>query len=77
MTIGYHVNGENYTPEGHLSGNITAFPKPLPATIKDALEEHFLLSISQIASIIQIVLITATSDDESREKAKNTEGMHI
>ncbi len=43
----YHVSGENYTPQGQLSGHITAFPKPLPATIKDALEEHFPLSISQ------------------------------
>jgi hypothetical protein len=77
LTTGYHVSGEKYTPEGQLSGHITAFPKPLPATIKEALEEHFPLSISQLESIIQIVLITATSDEEAREKAKSIEGMQI
>ena len=46
-------------------------------SLKEALEEHFPLSISQLESIIQIVLITATSDDEAREKAKSIEGMQI
>mgnify|MGYP006207227381 FL=1 len=41
LTTGYHVSGEKYTPQGQLSGHITAFPKPLPGTIKEALEEHF------------------------------------
>jgi hypothetical protein len=77
LTIGYHVSGEKYTPQRQLSRHITAFPKPLPCTIKEALEEHFSLSISQIESIIQMVLITAVSDDEAREKAKNIEGMQI
>ncbi len=77
LTIGYHVSGEKYTPEGQLSGHITAFPNPLPATIKVALEEHFPLSISQLESRIQIVLIIATSDNEAREKAKSIEGMKI
>ena len=75
LTIGYHGSGENYTPQGQLSGQITLFPKPLPTTIKDALEEHFPLSISQLESIIEIVLITATSDDEAREKARSIEMM--
>jgi hypothetical protein len=48
LTTGYHVSGEKYTPEGQLSGYITAFPKPLPTTIKEALEEHFPLSIPQL-----------------------------
>ena len=48
--------------------HITAFPRLLPYTKKEALEEHFALSISQLESIIQIVLITAASDDEAREK---------
>ncbi len=77
LTTGYHVSGENYTPEGQLSGHITTFPKPLPATIKEALEEHFPLSISQLESITQIVIITATSEDEAIEKAKSIEGMQI
>ena len=48
----------------NFTGHITAFPRPLPGTIKEALEEHFsLLSISRLESIIQIVLITAASDD--------------
>ncbi len=49
----------------------------MPATIKEAFEEHFLLSISKLESIIQIVLINAASDDENREKAKSIEGMQI
>jgi hypothetical protein len=69
LATGYHVSGEKYTPEGQLSGHITAFPKPLPTTIKEALEDHFPLSISQLDSIFQIVLIITTSDDEAREKA--------
>jgi hypothetical protein len=73
----YHVSGENYTPQGQLSGHIKGVPKPLSGTIKEALEEHFSLSISQFESIIQIVLITATSDDEAREKAKSIEGIQI
>jgi hypothetical protein len=68
LTTGYHVSGEKYTPEGQLSGHITAFPKPLPGTVKEALEKHFPLSISQLESTIQIVLITTTSDDEAIEK---------
>ena len=51
-TTRYHISGETYTPRGQLSGHITAFPKPLPTTIKDALEEHFPLSISQLENII-------------------------
>jgi hypothetical protein len=36
------------------------------------------LSISQLESIIQIVLITtAASDDEAREKAKSIEGIQM
>ncbi len=77
LTTGYHVSGEKYTPQGQLSRQITVFPRPLPRTIKEALEEHFPLSISQFENIIQIVLITATSDDEAREKAKSFEGMQI
>ena len=73
----YHVSGEKYTPQVQLSWHITAFPKPLPSTIKEALEEHFPFSISQLESIIQIVLITAASEDEAREKAKSIEGMQI
>jgi hypothetical protein len=46
LTTGYHTGGEKYTPQGQLSWHIAAFPRPLPATIKDALEEHFPLSIS-------------------------------
>ena len=77
LIIEYHVSGEKYTQQGQLSGHITAFPKPLPGTIKEALEEHFPLSISQLESIIQIVLITAASDDEAREKAKSIDWMQI
>ena len=77
LTTGYHFSGEKYTPHGQLSGLIIAFPKPLPGTINKALEEHFPLSISQLESIIQIVLITAASDDEAREKAKSIEGLQI
>ncbi len=73
----YNVSGEKYTPQGQLSGHVTAFPMPLLATIKEALEEHFPLSISQLESIIQIVLIIAASDNEAREKAKSIEGMRI
>ena len=36
LTTGYHVSGEKYTPEGQLSGHITAFPKPLPAPVMTA-----------------------------------------
>jgi len=50
---------------------------PLLGTIKDALEEHFPVSTSQLISIIQIILITAASDDEAREKAKSIEWMQI
>ena len=56
LTIGYHVSDEKYAPQGQLSGYITAFPKPLTLTINHTLEEHFLLSISYLATIIQIVL---------------------
>jgi hypothetical protein len=63
LTTRYHVSGEKYTPQCQLSGHITAFPNPLPGTIKEALEEHIPLSISQLESIIQRVIITETSDD--------------
>ncbi len=55
LTTGYLVSGEKYTPQGQLSRHIKAFPKSLPGTNKEALEEHFPLSISQLESIIQIV----------------------
>ncbi len=57
LAIGYHhVSGEKYTPQGQRFGHIIVFPKSLvPATIKDALEEHFPSSISQLESIIHIV----------------------
>ncbi len=45
--------------------------------MKEALEENFPLSISQLESTIKIVLITEASDDEAREKAKIIEGMQI
>ncbi len=77
MITGYHVCGEKYIPQGQLFGHITTFPKPLHGTIKEALEEHFPLSISQLEIIIQIVLIIAASDDEAREKTKSIEGMQI
>jgi len=77
LTTKYHVSGEKYTSIGQLSGHITAFPKPLPATIKDTLESHFPLSISRLESIILIVLIVAAIDDEGREKAKSIEGMQF
>jgi len=77
LTNGYHVSGEKYTPQGQFFGHIIAFPKPLPGTIKEALEEHFPLSISHFESIIQIVLITAANDDEARGKTKSIEGMQI
>jgi len=35
------------------------------------------LSISQLESIIKIVLTTVAGDDEAREKAKSIEGMQI
>ncbi len=35
------------------------------------------MSISQLESIIQILLLTARSDDEAREKAKSIKGMQI
>ncbi len=50
LTTGYHVSGEKYTPQEQLSGHNIAFPKPSPGTIKEALEEHFLSSISQLES---------------------------
>ena len=56
--------------KGKLSRTITAFPKPLPTTIKDALEEHVPLSISQLENIIQLVLMNATSGDENIKKLK-------
>jgi len=77
FTTRYHVSGEKYTHEGQLSGRITAFPKPLPSTIKDVLEEHFQFSISQHDNIIQKVWIIAASDNEAREKATSIEGMQI
>ena len=46
LTNGCHVSGEKHTPQGQLFGHIKDFPKPLPATIKDALEEHFPMSLS-------------------------------
>ena len=46
LTTEYHVSGEKYTPQGQLSSHITAFSKPLPGTIKEALEEIFPMSIS-------------------------------
>jgi hypothetical protein len=77
LTAIYHASGEKYAPWGHLSGHITTFPKPLPATKKNALEDHFPLSISQLENIIQIVVISPASDDEAREKAKSAEGIQI
>jgi hypothetical protein len=71
------VERENYTPQGHLSEHITTFPKPLLGTIKEALEEHFTLSVSELESIIRMVLIIVASDDEAREKAKSIEEIQI
>ncbi len=51
-TLGYHVSGEKYTPQGQLSSHITTFSEPLPASIKDALEEHFPLCIPKLESLI-------------------------
>ena len=48
LTIGYHVSGDRYIPQGQLSGPIIAVPKPLLGTMKDALDLHFPLSISQL-----------------------------
>jgi hypothetical protein len=58
-------------------GILQLFPNLYLVQLIKALEEHFPLSISQLESIIQIVLITAASDDEAREKAKSIEGMQI
>jgi hypothetical protein len=75
LSTEYHVSGKKYIPQGQLSGHITAFPNLLHGTIKEAPEEHFPLSILQLESIIQIVLISISSDDEARKKAKRIEGM--
>ena len=48
LTTGYHVSGEKYTSQGQLSRHITTYPMPLPSAIKDALEEPFPLTISQL-----------------------------
>jgi len=40
-TTGYHVSGENYIPQGQLSGHIIAFPKLVPATQKMHLKNTF------------------------------------
>ena len=45
LTTRYHVSGEKYTPQAQLSGHITALPKPLPTTNKDAVGEYLPLSI--------------------------------
>ena len=75
FTIGYRVSGVNYTPDGQFSVHITAFPKPLPTTIKDTLIQYVPLSISQPESIIQIDLIASPSDYEARETDESIEGM--
>ena len=77
LTIGCHVSGEKYTPQGQLSRHITTFPRPLPTAIKDAFEKHVPLFISQLESIIHIVLLPASRNDEAREEAKRIEGMQI
>ena len=77
LTTGHQVSGEKYTPQGQLCGHIAAFPKPLPGTFKEALEEYLPLSILRLESILQIALITAASCDEAREKAKSIEWMRI
>ena len=74
FTTRYCVIEEKYIPQGQLSRHLIAFPKPLPATIKYALEEHFHLSISRLENIIQLVSITRAIDDEARGKAKSIEG---
>jgi len=77
LSTGYHISGENYTPQDNFFGHITAFLKPSPTTIKDALKKHSPLSISQLENIIQLGLFNATNDDEAREKAKSIEGLQI
>jgi hypothetical protein len=47
----------------------------LPTTNKDALEEHFSLSNSQLENIVRVVSITAPHEGENREKAKSIIGM--
>ena len=51
LITGYHFNGEKYTPQGQFSRHIIAFPKPLLATTKYALEEPFPLSISKLENL--------------------------
>ncbi len=48
LTIGHHVSVEKHAPQGQLSVHITTFPKPLLGTSKEAIEEHFPFSISQL-----------------------------
>ena len=77
VTTGYDVDRAKSRPAGHLTGHITAFPSAMPGEVGEALERFFPMSIRDVTSVQQIVLVTAASAAEARGKAKHIPGMDV
>ena len=60
-----------------LSGHITAFSKPTPQQLDEALLQHFPASLAELGELVQLVLVTADSKEAALEKARNIEELKV
>ena len=60
-----------------LSGHITAFSKPTPQQLDEALLQHFPASLAELGNLVQLVLVTADSKEAALEKARNIEELKV
>ena len=60
-----------------LSGHITAFSKPTPKQLDEALQQHFPASVAETGHLVQLVLVTADSKEAALEKARHIEELKV
>ena len=76
LTTAYDQSSHQSRSVG-LSGHITAFSKPTPQQLDEALLQHFPASVAELGNLVQLVLVTADSKEAALEKARNIEELKV
>ena len=76
LTTAYDQSSHQSRSVG-LSGHITAFSKPTPQQLDEALLQHFPASLAELGNLVQLVLVTADSKEAALEKARNIEELKV
>ena len=76
LTTAYDQSSHQSRSVG-LSGHITAFSKPTPQQLDEALLQHFPASLAELGNLVQLVLVTADSKEAALEKARNIDELKV